>query len=145
MAIATPRVVARNIVFKIGSTSYAPELNGVELTLGDTPGGVQTFSEVRVHGEWALKLDGYMSAKSTSLYNFLWNNFGTEAAFEIIPGGGVVGADNPKYSGTVIINELPPLTLTSNEEVAFSVTLRVKNTGLDTSAKLFYGVTVAVA
>ncbi len=145
MAIAVPRVVARNITFKIGSTSYAPEVNMVSLTLGDTPGGIQTFSEVRVQGEWALQIDGYMSQKSGSLYQFLWANFGTEVAFEINPGGGTVGADNPKYSGTLIINELPPLELTSNEEVAFSVTLRVKNTGLDTSAKLYYGVTIATA
>lgn len=145
MAIAVPRVVARNITFKIGSTSYAPELNGIELTLGDAPGGIQTFSEVRVQGEWALKLDGYMSQKSTSLYQFLITNFGTEATFEVNPGGGTVGTDNPKYSGTVIINELPPLTMTSNEEMAFSVTLRVKNTGLDTSANLYYGLTRATA
>lgn len=145
MAIAVPRVVARNITFKIGSTSYAPELNSVELTLGDTPGGIQTFSEVRVQGEWALKLGGYMSQKSTSLYQFLITNFGTEATFEVNPGGGTVGADNPKYTGTVIINELPPLTMTSNEEMSFEVTLRVKNTGLDTSANLYYGLTRATA
>lgn len=145
MAIAVPRVVARNITFKIGSTSYAPEVNMVSLTLGDTPGGIQTFSEVRVQGEWALQLDGYMSQKSSSLYQLLWSSFGSELAFEINPGGGTAGVDNPKYSGTVIINELPPLELTSNEEVAFSVTLRVKNTGLDTGAKLYYGVTIATA
>jgi hypothetical protein len=106
---------------------------------------VQTFSEVRPSGEWALKLDGFVSGASASLYNFLWANFGSEATFEVIPGGGTVGANNPKYTGTVIVNELPPLTLTSNEEVAFSVTLRVKNTGLDVAANLFYGVTKAVA
>lgn len=145
MAIAVPRVVARNITFKIGSTSYAPELNAVELTLGDAPGGIMTFSEYRVQGEWALKLDGYMSQKATSLYQFLITNFATEATFEINPGGGTAGADNPKYSGTVLINELPPLTLTSNEEVAFSVTLRVKNTGLDVASGLFYGLTRATA
>ena len=145
MAIAVPRVVARNITFKIGSTSYAPEVNMVSLTLGDTPGGIQTFSEVRVQGEWALQIDGYMSQKAGSLYQLLWSSFGTEVAFEINPGGGTAGADNPKYSGTLIVNELPPLELTSNEEVAFSVTLRVKNTGLDTGAKLYYGVTIATA
>jgi len=145
MAIAVPRVVARNITFKIGATSYTPEVNMVSLTLGETPGGIQTFSEVRVQSEFSLQIDGYMSQTAASLYQILWANFGTEMAFEINPGGGTVGANNPKYSGTVIVNELPPLELTSNEEVAFSVTLRVKNTGLDTAAKLYYGVTVATA
>lgn len=145
MAITNPRITARDIVFKIGSTSYAPEVNGVELTLGDAPGGVQTFGEVRPQGEWALKLDGYMSPNSGSLYNILWSNYGTEVSFEVIPGGGTVGANNPKYSGTVIFNELPPISLVANEQVAFSITLRVKNTGLDTSAGLYYGLTKAVA
>jgi hypothetical protein len=145
MAIAVPRVVARNITFKIGATSYTPEVNMVSLTLGDTPGGIQTFSEVRVQGEWALQIDGYMSQTAASLYQILWANFGTEMAFEINPGGGTVGVNNPKYSGTIIVNELPPLSLTSNEEVAFSVTLRVKNTGLDVASKLYYGVTIATA
>jgi hypothetical protein len=142
MAISKPRIVARDIVFKIGSTSYAPEVNVVELTLGDAPGGVQTFGEVRVHGEWALKLDGFVSPVSGSLYRLLFDNFGTEATFTITPGGGTEGTDNPAFTGTVIFNELPPLTINSNEEIAFSVTLRVKNTGLDTSAKLYYGVTI---
>jgi hypothetical protein len=145
MAIAVPRVVARNITFKIASTSYTPEVNMVELTLGDTPGGIQTFSEVRVQGEWAMQIDGYFSQESSSLYQLLWANFGTEVAFEINPGGGTASADNPKYTGTLIFNELPPISMTSNEEMSFSVTLRVKNTGLDAASKLYYGLTIATA
>jgi hypothetical protein len=144
MAIAVPRVVARNITFKIGSTSYAPEVNLVSLTLGDAPGGIQTMTEVRVQGEWALQLDGYVSQEADSLYRLLWSSFGTELAFEINPGGGTIGADNPSYKGTIIVNELPPLELTANEEVSFSVTLRVKNTGLDVASNLFYGVTIDI-
>jgi hypothetical protein len=145
MAIAVPRIIARDITFKIGSTSYSPEVSAVELTLGDTPGAVMTFGSVRTDGEWAMKIDGYLGQKSTSLFQYFWANFGSEVAFEINPGGGTTGTDNPKYSGTVIINELPPLSLTANEEVNFSVTLRVKNTGLDVSAKLYYGLTIATA
>ena len=142
MAIATPRITARDIIFKIDGIEYAPQLNSVELTLGDAPGGIQTFSELRVQGEWALALSGYTSNDSDSLYRVLWANFGAEADFIIQPQAGTVGADNPQYTGTVLFNELPPLTLTSNEEVAFSVTLRVKNTGLDVANDLYYGVTV---
>jgi hypothetical protein len=142
MAIAVPRITARDIIFKIGATEYAPQLNSVELTLGDAPGGIQTFSEIRVSGEWALTLSGYTSNEDTSLYRLLWTNFGSTAAFIIQPQTGTVGADCPQYTGTVLFNELPPLTLTSNEEVAFTVTLRVKNTGLDVASNLYYGVTL---
>jgi hypothetical protein len=86
-----------------------------------------------------------MSQDAGSLYRILFDNFGAELPFVINPGGGTIGADNPAYTGTLIVNELPPLSLTSNEEVAFSVTLRVKNTGLDTGAKLYYGLTIVTA
>jgi hypothetical protein len=142
MAIAVPRITARDIVFKIDGTEYAPQLNSVELTLGDAPGGIQTFSELRVSGEWALALSGYTSNEADSLYRLLWTQFGTEADFIVQPKSGTVSADNPQYTGTVLFNELPPLTLTSNEEVAFTVTLRVKNTGLDVASNLYYGLTL---
>jgi hypothetical protein len=142
MAIAVPRITARDILFKIGGTEYAPQLNSVELTLGDAPGGIQTFSEIRTQGEFALTLSGYTSNEDSSLYRLLWTNFGSTAAFIIQPQSGTVSSDNPQYTGTVLFNELPPLTLTSNEEVAFTVTLRVKNTGLDVASNLYYGVTI---
>jgi hypothetical protein len=102
------------------------------------------MTEVRVQGEWALQLDGYVSQEADSLYRLLWSSFGTELTFEINPGGGTEGTDNPSYKGTIIVNELPPLELTANEEVSFSVTLRVKNTGLDVASNLFYGVTIDI-
>ena len=142
MAIAIPRIIARDITFKIGATSYSPEINSVELTLGDAPGGIQVFGSVRPDGEWSLKLDGYVSQDADSLYRLLWTSHGSEVAFEINPGGGTIATDNPSYTGTVIFNELPPLTLMASEEVVFSVTLKVKNTGLDVASKLFYGVTI---
>lgn len=144
MAIAIPRVIARNIVFKIGSTSYMPELNNVELSWGDAPGGIQTFSEVQPNQEASIRLSGYMSNDADSLYRLLWTSYGSEATFTIQPTSGTEGTDNPAYTGTVIFNQLPPLALISDEDVAFEVTLRVKNTGLDVANKLFYGVTLDI-
>lgn len=141
--MAVSRISAKNIVFKIGATSYAPEVNAVELSLNDAPGGIRTFSEVRANSEWKLKIDGFMSMTSTSLYRFLQTNFGTEVEFTINPAGSATeGTDTPSYKGTVIIDELPPLSLTSGEDAAFSVNLTVKNTGLDVAASLFYGLTI---
>jgi hypothetical protein len=147
MASST-RIKATNIVFKIGTTDYACDTNGVELTLGDAPGDVQTFCEVRVGGEWALKLDGITSGEDTSLYQILWANFGTEVAFTIAPNGNAsASADQPHYTGTVIFNELPPMSLMSNEVSKFSVTLRVKADVHTPAATppVFYGVTKKVS
>lgn len=145
---ASARIRATNIVFKIGTTDYACDANMVELTLNDAPGDVQTFCEVRVGGEWSLQLDGVTSGEDTSLYQVLWANFGTEVAFTIAPqGNATASADAPHYTGTVVFNELPPLSLSSNEVSKFSVTLRVKNDVHTPSATppVFYGVTKKVS
>ena len=145
---ASARIKATNIVFKIGTTDYACDANMVELTLADAPGDVQTFCEVRVGGEWSLQLDGVTSGEDTSLYQVLWANFGTEVAFTIAPqGNATASADAPHYTGTVVFNELPPLSLSSNEVSKFSVTLRVKNDVHTPSATppVYYGVTKKVS
>jgi hypothetical protein len=139
---ASTRIVAQNIIFKLDATTYAPDVNMVELTLGDAPGGQRTMTEVRPNGEWALKVSGIVSGDADSLYRLLWENFGTEVAFEINPNGSTAGADTPSYTGTVVFNELPPLALTSGEDASFEVTLRVKNTGLNVASNLYYGVTI---
>jgi len=138
---ASTRITAQNILFKIAGTNYACDANSVVLELGDAPGDVQTFCEVRTGGEWALTLAGITSGEASSLYQVLWTNFGSDATFIIAPNGNATAsADEPHYEGTVVFNQLPPLNLTSNEVVQFSVTLRVKNTGLDVANNLYYGV-----
>jgi len=140
------RIVAENIKFLIADVEYACAATMVELTLGDAPGDVQTFCEQRVGGEWALGLEGVTSGDADSLYRVLWANFGTEAAFVIAPNGNAVAsASEPHYSGVVKFNEIPPLSLNSNETSTFSVTLRVVTTPNDPDSSEFYGVTVVTA
>lgn len=145
---ASTRIKATNIVFKINTTDYACDTNGVELTIADAPGDVQTFCEVRPGAEWTLKLDGITSGDSASLYQLLFANFGTEVAFTVAPNGNASpSTSQPHYTGTVIFNELPPLTLTSNEVSKFSVSLKVKNAVHTPSATppVYYGLTKKTA
>jgi hypothetical protein len=143
---ASNRITARNIIFKIGTTDYACDANMVELTLGDAPGDVQTFCENRVGGEWTLTLEGITSGDATSLYRVLWNNFGSDVAFTIAPNGNATASSNePHYEGTVRFNQLPPLSLTSNEVAKFSVELPVKNTNHDPANDVYYGVEIVTA
>jgi hypothetical protein len=140
---ASTRIKANNIIFKIGATDYACDATMVELTLDDAPGDVQTFCEVRVGGQWSLQLDGITSGEDTSLYRILWDNFGTEVAFTIAPNGNTTPtADTPHYTGTAIFDQLPPLSLNSNEVTTFSVTLTVKNTPHTPASDIYYGVTI---
>lgn len=145
---ASTRIKATNIVFKIGTTDYSCDADSVELTIGDAPGDVRTFCEVSVGQEWKLTLSGVTSGDTGSLYRLLYANYGTEVAFTIAPGGNASPTTtNPHYTGTVIFDQLPPLSLTSGEIVKFTVELTVKNTGTNTSATppVYFGVSVKTA
>lgn len=140
---ASTRVKAQNILFKIGTTDYACDATTVELTLNDAPGDVQTFCEYRVGGQWKLSLEGIVSGDAASLYQVLWANFGTKVAFQVAPQGNAtpaVGA--PVYKGTVVFDQLPPLSLTSNEIVKFSIELNVDNAVHNPASKIYYGVEI---
>jgi hypothetical protein len=143
MATST-RIKATNIKFLIGATEYACDLNALNLTLNDAPGDVRTFCEVLTGSEWKLQLDGVSSGDSTSLYQLLLANFGTEVAFTVAPQGNTTATTSaPHYTGTVIFDALPPVDLTSGEVAKFSVTLTVKNAVHNPSATppVYYGLT----
>jgi hypothetical protein len=143
---ASTRIKATDIIFKIDGTDYACDANMVELTLDDAPGDVQTFCEVRVGGQWSLQLDGITSGDATSLYRILWDNFGNHAEFIIgASGNSVPSADQPHYVGTVVFDQLPPLSLTSNETTKFSVTLTVRQTPHTPASGIYYGVQIITA
>jgi hypothetical protein len=145
---ASTRIKATNIKFLIGATEYACDATMVELTLDDAPGDVQTFCEVRAGGQWTLNLEGLTSGDAASLYRVLWTNYGTEVAFTVSPQGNAVGtASSPIYQGTVVFDQLPPLSLTSNEIVKFSVALTVKAAVHTpaTTPPVYYGLTVKTA
>ncbi len=140
---ASTRITARNIIFKIGTTDYACDATMVSLELGDAPGDVQTFCEQRVGGQWTLNLEGITSGDTASLYRVLWDNFGTTASFTIAPNGNATeSSTQPHYKGTVRFDQLPPLSLTSNETVKFTVALTVDNSTHNPSSDIYYGVTV---
>ena len=145
---ASTRIKATNIKFLFGATEYACDATMVELTLDDAPGDVQTFCEVRAGGQWTLNLEGLTSGDAASLYRVLWTNYGQEATFTVAPQGNAVGtASAPIYQGTVVFDQLPPLSLTSNEIVKFSVSLTVKAAvhTPSTTPPVYYGLTVKTA
>lgn len=143
---ASTRIKAQNILFTIGSTEYACDATMVDLQLQDAPGDVQTFCEQRVGGEWQLTLEGIVSGDAASLYRVLWGNFGTTASFKIAPNGNATASTSqPHYEGTVKFDQIPPLSLSSNNTSTFSVTLTVVNTPHDPANDTYYGVEIVTA
>lgn len=145
---ASTRIKAQNILFKIGTTDYACDATMVELVLDDAPGDVQTFCEYRVGGQWKLTLEGITSSDSASLYQLLWANYGSKVAFTVAPNGNATPSATQKhYTGTVVFDQLPPLSLNTNEVVKFSVDLTVDNAVHTPAATppIYYGVTLKSA
>jgi len=138
------RLKAQNIIFNISATNYAPDCENIELTLEDGPGDIRTFDEVRVGGQWKLRLAGLYSQTSTSLYQLLFANFGTQVAFTLSPGGNATASPSaPNWTGTVIFDDLPPISLTSGDVTKFDVTLTVDNSTHNPAATppVYYGLT----
>lgn len=143
---ASTRIKAHNIIFNIGATDYACDATMVDLVLQDAPGDVQTFCEQRVGGEWTLTLEGIVSGDATSLYRVLWENFGTTGTFTIAPNGNATATSaEPHYEGTVKFDQIPPLSLNTNETATFSVTLTVDNSTHDPASDVYYGVEIVTA
>lgn len=143
---ASTRIKAQNILFKVGATDYACDATMVDLQLQDAPGDVQTFCEQRVGGEWQLTLEGIVSGDAASLYRVLWASFGDTGTFLIAPNGNATAtSDEPHYTGTVKFDQLPPLSLSSNNTTTFSVTLTVDNAEHDPANDVYYGVEIVTA
>jgi hypothetical protein len=143
MATST-RISAKNIIFKLPTTDYAPDCTSIKLELADAQGDVRTFSEVSVGKQWNLTLEGIASGDTASLYQLLFTNWGTEVAFTVAPNGNATpSASQPHWAGTVVFDDLPPLDLVSGDIATFSVTLTVKNNVHTPSATppIFWGLT----
>lgn len=90
-----------------------------------------------------MSLEGIVSGDAASLYQVLWSNFGTKVAFTIAPNGNASpSGTQPQYKGTVVFDQLPPLSLTSNETAKFSVELTVDNASHNPAADIYYGVEI---
>ena len=138
------RLKAQNINFKISSVDYAPDCENIELSLEDMSGDIRTFDEVRVGGMWKLKLAGLYSQTSTSLYQILFANYGTQVAFTLAPSGNATASPTqPHWTGTVIFDDLPPISLQSGDVTKFEVTLSVDASVHTPSATppVYYGLT----
>lgn len=141
---ASTRIKATNIKFTINATEYSCDADSIELALSDAPGATQTFCEVQPLQEWKLSINGIVSGDSTSLYQLLFANYGTEVAFKVAPQGNTTATTSaPIWEGTVIFDTLPPLSMVSGEIMQFSTELTVKNSVHTPSATppVYFGLT----
>ena len=120
-------------------------MNSIEFVTEDAPGGVRVFGDLQAEQNWKATLSGITSGDATSLFRVLMTNYGGELAFEVAPQGGAAGTNAPHYEGTMLIDALPPISLTAGDTAQFSITLTVKNTGHDPASHIFWGLEVVTA
>jgi len=84
--------------------NYAAEMLADE-AMGDTArsskGGLKT---------WSVDLELYQDFVAAGLDADMWALVGATAALEIRPDAGVLGVDNPKFTGTGILESWPPIS-----------------------------------
>lgn len=146
---ASTRIKANSIIFKIGGVDYAYDATKVTLTPGDADGGApRTFCQPEAEQQWNLDIEGTMSGQAASLYRALFAAYETDVAFIIAPHGNTTpSATQPHYTGTVTVNNLPPISLDPGQTAVFTVSLRVVNNVHTPTAtpRVFWGVTELVA
>jgi hypothetical protein len=146
---ASSRIKANSIIFKIGGVDYAYDTTKVSLELSDADGGApRTFCQPEAEQQYQLSIEGTMSGQAASLYRALYAAYETDVAFILAPGGNATAsATQPHYTGTVTINNLPPIALDPGQTAVFSVQLRVINSVHTPGAtpRILWGVTELVA
>lgn len=137
---ASTRLVARNIKFTVDGDEFSCDATKVTLTPEDAPGGVRTFCETNVEKQWKLQLDGILSLDPTSLYQVLFALQGSQVDFMLAPAGNATASTTqPHYTGSVIIDDLPPMELTAGEGAVFSITYTVDNATHSPATGYWYG------
>jgi len=137
---ASNRLIARNIKFQVDGDEFSCDANKITLTPEDAPGGVRTFCETNVEKEWKLAIEGIVSLDAASLYQTLFTLQGTQVDFVVAPAGNATASPTePHYTGSLIIDDLPPLDLTAGENANFSITYTVDGGTHNPATGYWYG------
>lgn len=109
----TPTVLM-NAYISINSNVISDHGNKLEFPVTVEDKETTTFGQTyktRVGGlkEGSLKISLYGDFSAANLDSILWPLLGTLVPFEIRPDAGTVTTANPKYTGTILINNLNPI------------------------------------
>lgn len=113
---------------KVGATDWVDDIVSFELTSDEADTDSQTFAEYNAgtNREWVLNVTAAWDGGSAgSLHDYLWENAGSEADFEVQPRSGAISAAAPKYTGTVRIPFRPDISVEAGEASTFEYEFEV--------------------
>lgn len=113
---------------KVGTTDWIDDVVSFELSSDDADADSQTFGEYNAgaNREWTLTVTAAWDGGSAgSLHDYLWENAGSSAEFEIQPVSGVISASKPKYTGMVRIPFRPDISVEAGSDSTFEYEFEV--------------------
>ena len=113
----------------IGGTDISAYVTGGELAVQVETKDTTTYGS----GGWKENLGGLKSGTlkiglqqdvaAAAIDSIMWPFLGTVQTFEVRASNGVVGASNPRYTGSVVITEWNPLTGSVGDDATVSMSL----------------------
>lgn len=116
---------------KVGNTDYVTDIVSFELTGDDADADSQTFAEYNAgtNRDYTLTVTAAWDGGSVgSLHDYLWNNAGTNATFEIQPVSGTISTARPKYTGQVRIPYKPDISVEAGTASTFDYDFEIVGT-----------------
>lgn len=101
----------KDLSFTVDGTEFNADGTSVVMDSEDADTESVTFAELAdgTPQQWFFALTALVDLKSTTFWRMLWDNAGAEVAFVFAPMGGVAGAENPHFTGTLTVPKKPPV------------------------------------
>ena len=113
---------------KVDAEDFTTDVVSFELTSDDADTDSQTFAEYNAgtNREWTLNVTGVWDGGSAgSLHDYLWENAGAVADFEVQPITGVASASAPRYAGSIRIPNEPDISVEAGSASTFDYDFEV--------------------
>lgn len=122
-------IVLTDAYISVAANVLSAKSNSVQIDYSvaeqdDTVFGDTTKSIIGGLKDWTIKLDLNQDYAAADVDSILFPLVGTAVAFEIRPTSAVVGAGNPKYTGTGIITSYNPIGGKVGDKAACSITIK---------------------
>jgi len=120
-------MVLKAAFVSLAGTDYSVNCNKIELSMEVEEKDVTTFGSagwkevIGGLGSGGLALSFKNDYAASQIDADLWALFGTVTTFEVRASNAVVGTDNPKYTGSILIKELKPITGSVGDVAEFDV------------------------
>lgn len=119
-------LVFKNPYFSVNGTNLSSYVREIQLEYGAdtddlTAGGDNTQLSIATFKRWRLRVTLNQDYASSAVDATLFALVGANASFEVRPTTAAVGTSNPKFTGTGVVTDYPPLSGTIGQVIRTSI------------------------